>query len=82
MDATTDIAMQVRRHWLERYLDVQSVSMNEVVDAWRSLPGEIPEEYETFLRTAGLPTDADSRGFRFWLPEELRATADVLRDAG
>jgi|GEM_PF-6830409 len=82
MAEITDIATQVRQHWLKRYMDVQPVVMKELVDAWRSLPGGLPEEYEAFLRTAGLPTDADIRGFRFWLPEELRSTADVLRDAG
>ncbi|NTX07346.1 hypothetical protein [Myxococcus sp. CA040A] len=82
MAAITNIATQVRQHWLERHLNVQPVAMKDVADAWRSLPGVLPEEYEAFLRIAGLPTDDDSRGFRFWLPEELRATADVLRDAG
>ncbi|NTX52062.1 hypothetical protein [Myxococcus sp. CA039A] len=82
MTAITNIATQVRQHWLERHLNVQPVAMKELVDAWRSLPGVLPEEYEAFLRIAGLPTDEDAQGFRFWLPGELRATADVLRDAG
>lgn len=82
MAAITNIATQVRQHWLERHLNVQPVAMKELVDAWRSLPGVLPEEYEAFLRIAGLPTDEDAQGFRFWLPGELRATADVLRDAG
>ncbi|NTX40330.1 hypothetical protein HUA78_38470 [Myxococcus sp. CA033] len=82
MAEITNIATQVRQHWLERHLNVQPVAMKEVVDAWRSLPGVLPEEYEAFLRIAGLPTDEDAQGFRFWLPGELRATADVLRDAG
>jgi hypothetical protein len=41
----------------------------------------IPEEYEAFLRIAGLPDDEDGAGFRFWLPHEVRATSDVLREA-
>ncbi|WP_163868258.1 hypothetical protein [Myxococcus eversor] len=82
MAEITNIATEVRQHWLEWPLNVQPVAMEEVVDVWRSLPGVLLEEYEAFLRTAGLPTDEDSRGFRFWLPEELRSTADMLRDAG
>jgi hypothetical protein len=82
IDGMTDIATQVRQHWLEQGLDVLPVAMDEVVEAWRSLPGALPEAYEAFLRTAGLPADEDAEGFRFWLPRELRATADVLRGAG
>ncbi len=74
--------MQVRQHWLDQGLRVLPVAMDEAVEAWRSLPGMPPEEYEVFLRTAGLPADEDAQGFRFWLPRELRSTADVLRSAG
>lgn len=82
MAGLTEIATQVRQHWLKQSLRVLPVAKEALADAWRSLPGTPPEEYETFLRTAGLPTDEDAQGFRFWLPQELRATSDVLRDAG
>ncbi|MCP3166610.1 hypothetical protein [Myxococcus qinghaiensis] len=82
MATITDIANQVRQHWLTQGPRAHPVARDEIVEAWRSLPGALPDEYETFLRIAGLPPDDDLRGFRFWWPKELRATADVLRDAG
>ncbi|WP_338863651.1 hypothetical protein [Myxococcus stipitatus] len=82
MATIIEVAKQVRQYWLDAGLEVHPVAMDEVFEAWRALPGALPKEYEEFLRVAGLPTDEDALGFRFWLPNELRATVDVLRAAG
>ena len=76
------IAEQVREHWLAQGLRVSSIETEALAEVKRSRPEGIPEEYETFLRIAGLPHDEDRNGFRFWLLREVRATADVLGDAG
>ena len=82
MAEVAEIAKQVREHWQAQGFRVSSVEMEALAELKRSRTEGIPEEYETFLRIAGLPRDEDSNGFRFWLPREVRATMDVLGDAG
>jgi hypothetical protein len=76
------VAKEVRQHWLSQGLRVSSVEPEELAELRRLRPEGIPEEYEAFLRIAGLPDDEDGAGFRFWLPKEVRATSDVLSEAG
>lgn len=82
MAEVTAISKRVREHWLAQGLRVSSVEAEALAELKRSRPEGIPEAYETFLRTAGLPHDEDGNGFRFWRLREVRATTDVLRDAG
>jgi hypothetical protein len=75
------VAEKVRQHWLSQGLRVSPVKPEELEALRRSRPDRIPEDYEAFLRIAGLPEDEDGEGFRFWLPNEVRATHDVLGEA-
>lgn len=76
------VAKAVRQHWLSQGLRVSFVDPNELVALKRSRSEGIPEEYEAFLRIAGLPDDEDRVGFRFWSPKEVCATSEVLRQTG
>jgi len=76
------LAKEVRQHWLSQGLRVSSVKPEELAELTRSRLAGIPEEYEAFLRVAGLPDDEDGAGFRFWLPREVRATSHVLGESG
>ena len=82
MAGVAEVAEKVRQHWLSQGLRISQVKPEELAELRRSLPGGTPEEYEAFLRLAGLPSDEDTEGFRFWLPSEVRATRDVLGEAG
>src|SRR5678816_3920992 len=75
------MAERVRQHWRAQGLRVSPVNPEQLAELRRLRPKGIPEEYEAFLRIAGLPDDEDREGFRFWLPEEVRATRDVLGEA-
>lgn len=79
MAGIATIAEQVRLHWRAQGLRVNAVPPQ---DLKHSNVADLPEDYETFLRLAGLPDDEDSAGFRFWSPKELRATGDILSAAG
>lgn len=76
------VAEKVRQHWLSQGLRVSPVKPDDLAELRRLRPEGMPEEYEAFLRIAGLPDAEDGEGFRFWLPSELRATSDVLGEAG
>lgn len=75
------VATQVREHWLSHGLLVVPVKSEDLAALRQWRPG-IPGDYEAFLRIAGLPSSDDPDGFRFWLPQEVRPTRDVLQDAG
>jgi hypothetical protein len=81
MAEVKEAAEQVRHHWLAQGLRVSPVNPKQLAELRRLRPEGIPEEYEAFLRIAGLPDGEDREGFRFWLPGEVRATRDVLGDA-
>ncbi len=82
MDELAAVAERVRRHWLSQGLRVLPITPYELERLRSSRSARIPEEYEDFLRVAGLPDDEDREGFRFWSPIEVRATNDVLHNAG
>lgn len=82
MAEVKSLAEQVRQHWLSQGLRTSPLTPEDLTKLRQSHPDGIPEAYETFLRFAGLPSDEDSEGFRFWSPREVRATRDVLGEAG
>lgn len=82
MAEITAVASEVRQHWLSQGLRVSPVGSQELAELRLWQPEGVPEEYEAFLRVAGLPDDEDRQGFRFWSPREVRATRDTLRGAG
>lgn len=82
MAEVATVAARVREHWLSHGLLVSPVSSDELAALKRMGPEGIPEAYEVFLRVAGVPNGEDREGFRFWLPREIRATHDVLGEAG
>lgn len=81
MAQIVEVAKSVREYWLSQGLSVSPVKPEELEGLRCSMPGGIPEEYEAFLRIAGLAESEDSEGFRFWFPGEVRATRDVLGEA-
>jgi hypothetical protein len=75
------VANEVRRHWLSQGLQVSPVTQEEFAVLRQLQPEGRWEEYEAFLRVAGLPHAEDREGVRFWLPREVRPSIDVLADA-
>jgi hypothetical protein len=82
MAEVTTVAKGVLRRWLSQGLRVSAVTPEEMARLRQLQPDGRWEDYEAFLRIAGLPQDEDSEGFRFWLPREVRLSKDVLADAG
>lgn len=80
--AVATVANDARQHWLSQGLQVAAVRSEELTALRRLHPDGIPEDYEAFLRVAGLPAGEDRAGFRFWSPGEVRATREVLAEAG
>jgi hypothetical protein len=74
------VAMEVRQHWLSQGLPLFPVSATQLEDLHRSFLEGLPEEYETFLRVAGLHQDGQEM-VRFWKPHEIRRSSDVVREA-
>lgn len=81
MAEIAEVAKRVRQHWLSQGLRVSSIEPEELVELRHRSQG-IPDEYETLLRIAGLPAEEDREGFRFWRPQEIRPTVEVLAEAG
>ena len=82
MAEVASTARAVQQHWLSHGLRVFQVGRSELASLSRSISDGLPEEYDEFLRIAGLPDNEDAAGFRFWLPTEVTPTNQVLHNAG
>ncbi len=82
MAAIEIVAQAIRTHWLSQGLRLRAPEPQELEILRRLDSNGIPSEYETFLRVAGVLEDEDRLGIYFWLPSEVRATHEVLAEAG
>jgi len=75
--------LEVRAHWLSHKIQISEASIQDL-DAFSRWSLESPAiAYADLFRVAGIPSDCDREGFRFWRPDEIRLTGEVLQnDAG
>jgi hypothetical protein len=76
------VAQAIRKRWLSQGLWVRALKPHELEVLRQLSPDGVPADYEAFLRVAGVLESEDRVGIRFWLPKEVRATREVLADAG
>lgn len=79
MAGLKEIALEVRARWVSQKLQVSEATPQglDLFSRWE-LESPAPA-YADFFRVAGVPNDCDREGFRFWGPDELRLTGEVLR---
>lgn len=77
-----DALEQVRQHWRSQGLRSSCVDETDLAELRQRRTAGLAAEYETFLRSVGVPDSEDRESFRFWPPAEVRETRDVLADAG
>jgi hypothetical protein len=74
-------ARRVRAYWDQLGVSGGLYSPAEIEEAEVRL-GRLPDEFKTFLATAGEQTSEDENGMLFWPPDRLRTAHEVLTEAG
>lgn len=74
-----ELARDVRLFWEQQGLLRKTVSRDEIQNAERRL-GRFPEDYRTFLLEAGINVEPGTAWIRFWSPDELRRTSQVVEN--